>query len=217
MRKFEKLMQELRENADESQWEVNEALYDKITEHIRKLNEKYDKFKKYHKALQPKICEGPCGETKHKKYFNSTGYNYNTCDDCMKVRKKKRKEQKIKDKVEESLRTYNKKECYKLYDKATTLLHYHYVGEIEFKDLVKNLCDNFNLAETEVDDYMSEDSSYALLCFQDISGHNIINETTYKDEVYNKTGTILTLIIQKLEKCRKRTKEERRKYEEGDL
>lgn len=216
MRKFEKLMQQLRENANKSKWEDNEALYDKITEDIRKLNEKYDKFKKYHKSLQPRVCAG-CGETKHKKYYNSTGYNYNTCDDCMKARKKKRKEQKIKDKVEESLGTYNKKECYKLYNKVSTLLHDHYIGEIEFKDLVKNLCENYNLTEAEVDDYMSEDSSYALLCFEDITGHNRFKETTYKDEVYNKTGTIISLIIQKLEKCRKRSKEEIRKFEEGDL
>ena len=210
---FDKYMKELRTNASEGKFEDNEILYDRITCRMRRLNEKYETFKKSYKLSKPRVCEGPCGETKHKKYFTRTGVDYYTCDDCMKLRKKKRRQQKVKDKVEEQIGTYTKEECTTLYQELQNVHYERYMSDLELNRFVIKLCEDYELSEVKTEKKTSD----ITFCFDDVSGFRDTlfknfkgyEPTVYDDVVYNKTGTVLTLIIEKLKKCRKRTQEEK--------
>ena len=206
---FDRLLKELRDNASEGKFEDNEFLYERISQKMERYKRKYEVFKKQYKLLQPRLCEG-CGETKHKKFFSASGTNYYTCDDCMKKRKKNRRKQKRKEKVEEQLGTYTKDECRKLYTELEDVIYERYMSEVELKKFVIKVCEDYELSEVRAE-------NGPLFCFDDICGIREeqwghleeFEPTVFDDVAYNKTGTVLTIIIEKLRKCRKRTQEEK--------
>ena len=63
---FNKLIKELMSNAKQGKYEANEILYDDISNKVRKLNDGFDQFKKYHKLYQPRLCTN-CNNYKHKR------------------------------------------------------------------------------------------------------------------------------------------------------
>ena len=113
----------------------------------------------------------------------------------------------------EQLKSYSKTDCYKLSSELDKLLEHKYISDIDMKKAMVEHCDSINFDQLLKRIAQTDDNSKYLRFnyAQDLSSMIDIDwgDDHSQQDVYDKTGDILSMLIKKVSRCRKLTADER--------